>query len=38
MAAHLLFTVFTALSAAGVAVSYAATRATWQAQAVGVGD
>lgn len=35
MAAHLLFTVFTALSAAGVAVSYAATRATRQAQPVG---
>ena len=37
MAAHMLFTVFTALSAAGVAVSYAATRATRQAQPVGTG-
>lgn len=37
MAAHLLFTVFTVLSAAGVAVSYAATRATRQAQPVGTG-
>ncbi|WP_297599511.1 MFS transporter [Mycobacterium sp.] len=34
MAAHLLFTVFTALSAAGVAVSYAATRATRTARPV----
>ena len=37
MAAHMLFTVFTALSAAGVAVSYAATRATRQAEPVGTG-
>ena len=37
MAAHMLFTVFTALSAAGVAVSYAATRATRQAEPVGAG-
>ncbi|OBJ14508.1 hypothetical protein A5621_12235 [Mycobacterium colombiense] len=37
MAAHLLFTVFTALSAAGVAVSYAATRATRQAEPVATG-
>jgi MFS family permease len=37
MAAHMLFTVFTALSAAGVAVSYAATRATRQAELVGTG-
>jgi MFS family permease len=35
MAAHWLFTVFTALSAAGVAVSYAATRAPRQAPRVG---
>jgi predicted MFS family arabinose efflux permease len=35
MAAHWLFTVFTALSAAGLAVSYAATRVTRQAQPVG---
>lgn len=34
VAAHLLFTVFTAVSAAGVAVSYAATRATRQARPV----
>ncbi|RAU91089.1 MFS transporter, partial [Mycobacterium colombiense] len=37
MAPHLLFTVFTALSAAGVAVSSAATRANRQAQPVGTG-
>jgi MFS family permease len=35
MAAHWLFTVFTALSAAGVAVSYGATRSARQAQPVG---
>jgi hypothetical protein len=35
MAAHWLFTVFTALSAAGVAVSYGATRSARQAPPVG---